>query len=168
MIWKGMVFFLLAFTICLVAFSETMFVKVDTANVRSGPGTGYSVENKLYRGQKLQTTEVSGKWAKINSSSTNPRWVHMDLLSRTKPAAKPKISSDNVNDRRLSALPVRAAYGMSNREVTALRRFALELLESRKCRSIEDGDMSVNRPNQMYILCNGMKKHYASVSKYAE
>ena len=56
-------------------------VNVDSLNVRSGPGTGYSIVGTLTRGTVVNTVSTSGSWTKINSPKTG--WVYSAYLSDT-------------------------------------------------------------------------------------
>lgn len=60
--------------------SYTRYVNVNTAlNVRSGPGTNYSIVGKKYRGDVLTIFVNQGNWSKIDTN----KWVCSDYLSNT-------------------------------------------------------------------------------------
>lgn len=56
-------------------------VNVDSLNVRTGPGYGYSIIGTLSRGTVVNTVSTSGSWTKINSPKTG--WVYSSYLSNT-------------------------------------------------------------------------------------
>ncbi len=56
-------------------------VNVDSLNVRTGPGYGYSIIGTLSRGTVVNTVSTSGSWTKINSPKTG--WVYSSYLANT-------------------------------------------------------------------------------------
>lgn len=56
-------------------------VTVDVLNVRSGPGTGYSIVGTLRKGAVVNVIGTSGAWSKINSPLTG--WVYTAYLANT-------------------------------------------------------------------------------------
>ncbi len=56
-------------------------VNVSSLNVRSGPGTGYSVIWTLSKGTVVNVVSTSGSWSKINSPKTG--WVYSAYLTNT-------------------------------------------------------------------------------------
>lgn len=57
--------------------AKTCTVSVDSyLNVRSGPGTGYSVVGKLHNGNTVSVYQTQGNWACIG----NKQWVSMTYL----------------------------------------------------------------------------------------
>lgn len=77
---------LLTNTICLPAYAEENSeiittdetrtvpgyygVTADVLNVRSGPGTSYSIIGKLYQGEAVLVTSISNGWAKFGYKTT--------------------------------------------------------------------------------------------------
>jgi uncharacterized protein YgiM (DUF1202 family) len=55
-------------------------VKVDSANIRSGPGTRYRVVGKATYGEVLRRLERSAKWAKVRTAGGVTGWVSRKLL----------------------------------------------------------------------------------------
>ena len=54
------------------------YVKVNTSlNVRSGPGTGYSIVGKRYNGDKVTVYKESSNWSNIGTNE----WVSSDYLT---------------------------------------------------------------------------------------
>ncbi len=58
-----------------VAASGAVVVKPDTLNVRSGPGTTYSVVFGARSGERLTVLEQSGSWIRIRSEAGQEGWV---------------------------------------------------------------------------------------------
>lgn len=59
--------------------THTKRVKADSLNVRSGPGTSFSIVRKLPNGLQIQVFETQEKWARINP--TTEEWVSADFLA---------------------------------------------------------------------------------------
>ena len=61
------------------------YVTADVLNVRSGPGTGYSLVGSLTRGMEVKVTSMKGKkgnrWAKIRFQGVTA-YVSADHLSK--------------------------------------------------------------------------------------
>ena len=55
------------------------WVKVDSVNVRSGPGTDYQSRGRLTRGTKLYVVEVRGDWRKCRTPG-GYGWIRVDML----------------------------------------------------------------------------------------
>lgn len=54
---------------------EAVLVNVDTLNVRSGPGTNYSVLFGVSRGERLAVLESSGKWIRVRTAAGKEGWT---------------------------------------------------------------------------------------------
>lgn len=54
-------------------------VKVETANLRAGPGTNHKVLGKLVQGEILRTLARSGSWVKIERDGGQQGWVSANL-----------------------------------------------------------------------------------------
>lgn len=78
MIGRGMAAALVAF---VAPWAGAHTVNVDNLNVRSGPGTTYSIVGTLKKGTEVATVSTSGSWTKINSPLTG--WVYSTYLSDT-------------------------------------------------------------------------------------
>lgn len=65
--------------------SYTRYVNASSLNVRSGPGTGYSIVGTLSNGTAVTVTGTSGDWSKISSPKAG--WVLTAYLSSTPPAS---------------------------------------------------------------------------------
>ncbi|HEY5731220.1 MAG TPA: TIGR02594 family protein [Anaerolineales bacterium] len=59
-----------------------MIVTVDTLNVRSGPGTGYSITGKVHRGDRLVFLSAAPdwKWANIKTPDNKTGWCYVKYL----------------------------------------------------------------------------------------
>ncbi len=67
-------------------------VNVGRANIRSGPGTNYSIVQSVTSGAKLPITETSGDWLRVSLHNGNPGWISRGLATyRTYDGSKPII-----------------------------------------------------------------------------
>ena len=64
--------------------SEKATVAINGLNMRSGPGTSYSIEATLPKGTVVRITEEQGEWLKI-SHKDRTGWVHSDYLESGSP-----------------------------------------------------------------------------------
>ncbi|PZE19809.1 LysM peptidoglycan-binding domain-containing protein [Paenibacillus xerothermodurans] len=55
-------------------------VTVDSANVRSRPGTGFPIVAQMARGARLPVTGIQGDWVRIRLFNANPGWVFRDIV----------------------------------------------------------------------------------------
>ena len=62
------------------SFSAMGRVNATSLNVRTGPGTSYSVKSKLSNGSQVSITEKSNGWYKISSSNGVNGWVSGDYI----------------------------------------------------------------------------------------
>lgn len=58
-----------------IAMSATGYVTADRLNMRSGPGTGYTVLHVLWQGNRVKVLGESGDWYKIQLSDGRTGWV---------------------------------------------------------------------------------------------
>lgn len=71
--------FLLACSASLVT-AESVSVKSDNINVRTGPGTNYQIAMELFAGYPLQVIEKQGEWLKIVDFEKDSGWIHASLV----------------------------------------------------------------------------------------
>lgn len=64
----------------LLSNSKTVIVKVDTANMRSGPGTNYEVVAKVKYGVVFVPSERRGEWVKVAHDDGTSGWLHTSLI----------------------------------------------------------------------------------------
>lgn len=58
-------------------------VKVDKANLRTGPGTGYSQASDLPSAEKymvFKLSKIKGQWAKITDTFGDSYWIYRKLV----------------------------------------------------------------------------------------
>lgn len=55
-------------------------VKSATANLRSGPGTGYRIKGRVDYGETVRTLGRQGSWVKVQHHSLGQGWVARNLL----------------------------------------------------------------------------------------
>lgn len=67
-----------------------------TVNVRTGPGTGYSLKTKLYPGAAFQVTQSSGNWFKIRTFSGVTGWISQTYAAS---GATGKVTASSLNMR---------------------------------------------------------------------
>ncbi|HEV7694274.1 MAG TPA: SH3 domain-containing protein [Hyphomonadaceae bacterium] len=159
---------LAACMVCGSAYAqETAFVKSDVANERSGPGSEYPVQNKVYVGQKLTIYDRQNGFARVTAPQYDPRWISESLLSKTKPdVAKGFTLPGELRRADLANLPDKPETNLDGQDVLALRRFGAHVLDTKQCSGIEYGDESVNQSGQIYVMCSDLKKKYADKAEW--
>ena len=80
----------------ITAMSKTMYVKVDSLNVRSGPGTEYSRLGALKKADEVKITGKTDAWYRIKYRKSDG-FVNASYLSNTKPEiVQPSVEVNNV------------------------------------------------------------------------
>ncbi len=94
----------------------------DNVNVRTGPGTQYSVSRKVTYGDEFIITEIRGNWVKITSGE----WISADYVVNYQtvvehPQRKVKVSSGTLTVRKgpTTAAPALGSLA-NNTNVTVL------------------------------------------------
>jgi N-acetylmuramoyl-L-alanine amidase len=64
-----------------LAAEMTAVVKVDKANVRSGPGTGYPAMTTFSAGTKIRILETSGDWYRVALPREGQGWIYKDMVT---------------------------------------------------------------------------------------
>jgi SH3-like domain-containing protein len=64
----------------LLAQQKTVIVKVNTANMRTGPGTNYETVATVKYGVVFQPLEQNGEWIKVRHEDGTTGWVFEKLL----------------------------------------------------------------------------------------
>jgi SH3-like domain-containing protein len=64
----------------LLSSDKTVIVKVDSANMRSGPGTNYEVVAKVKYGVVFASSERRGEWVKVTHDDGTSGWLHTSLI----------------------------------------------------------------------------------------
>jgi N-acetylmuramoyl-L-alanine amidase len=72
---------------------HTTTVNVSHANVRTGPGTGYSVIEVMDQGDVLEVLDQKNQWIHVRLSSGNTGWIASSLTS---------LSASNINGHSLT------------------------------------------------------------------
>ena len=57
------------------SYGDNVVVNTPSLNVRSGPGTSYSVIFKVSRGDRLEVLEQNGKWIRVKSPDGQEGWT---------------------------------------------------------------------------------------------
>lgn len=81
----------LLISICFVIFSSSISVAAlkmvsvsgTDVNLRSGPGTNYSIKWKYGRGFPLKVISQKGNWLKVEDFESDIGWLHKSLTSKT-------------------------------------------------------------------------------------
>ncbi|WP_136796099.1 MULTISPECIES: SH3 domain-containing protein [Desulfosediminicola] len=81
MIIRAFFFTLFFFLIAQPSFSETLSVKGDNVNLRSGPGVGFDIKWAYGNGFPLRVVERKGEWIKVRDFEKDTGWIHTSLLS---------------------------------------------------------------------------------------
>lgn len=63
-----------------VAFAEMASVSGDDVNLRSGPGTTYTVKWRYGSGFPLRVLEKKGEWLKVEDFENDTGWLHRSLV----------------------------------------------------------------------------------------
>lgn len=66
-----------------VAYSKMVSVVGDNVNLRSGPGTKYSIKWKYGDGFPLKVIEEQGGWVKVEDFEGDTGWLYKKLTSTT-------------------------------------------------------------------------------------
>lgn len=96
--------------------SEQGVVNTDVLNVRSGPGTNYSIQTKVKRGTVLDLLEQKGNWYKTKVNGREG-WVSGDYITKT------SSGSEDVNVKKAKTtanLNMRNGAGTSYRVIKTL------------------------------------------------
>jgi len=75
--------FVVFFVLPHVVFARMVSVTGDDVNLRSGPGTNYSVKWKYGSGLPLRVLKQQGKWIKVQDFESDTGWLHKKLVSNT-------------------------------------------------------------------------------------
>jgi hypothetical protein len=111
----------LASALCLLlggpalgAAGDVLMVTGNIVNVRSGPGTGHSVDLRVDRGQRVTEIARSGDWVRvgIEGSGGAEGWIHGSLLAPQEPAATAAVPpGDKPSEETGPAAPSSATPG---------------------------------------------------------
>jgi len=145
----------------------TCYVTANEAPVRVAPRSTAPITNVLYRQQRVEVSEVQGKWARVSEyyngraeglSGPAARWVSTSHLARTRPddLQQPEFPDDP----RIDGLPNVGDHGLTQRDVQVLYAAALYYLESERFKRIEYGDKSTHRPGFYYLNSGGPTNHF--------
>ncbi|MBU0664323.1 MAG: SH3 domain-containing protein [Proteobacteria bacterium] len=61
-------------------YAETVSVKSDGINVRTGPSTDDQIAMELFQGYPLKVVEKKGDWLKISDFENDSGWIHKTLV----------------------------------------------------------------------------------------
>ncbi|MCP4337335.1 MAG: SH3 domain-containing protein [Desulfobulbaceae bacterium] len=108
---------LIFFTIFLSVFNATslnaemLSVKGDKVHLRSGPGTGFSIQWEYSSGFPVEVIERKGDWLKVKDFENDTGWMHKSLLIN-----KPQtiVKANRNKDERIN---IRNAPGSGNKVI---------------------------------------------------
>lgn len=75
-------FFLVFLSSVSLCSAQMMSVNGENVNLRSGPGTKYSVKWEYGQGFPLNVLERKSGWAKVSDFEKDTGWIHDSLLSK--------------------------------------------------------------------------------------
>jgi len=78
----GVLFFVLITASSTLALAKMVSVVGDNVNLRSGPGTKYSVKWKYGGGFPLKVLQEQGSWMKVEDFEGDTGWLYKKLTSR--------------------------------------------------------------------------------------
>lgn len=64
----------------LVAYIPSLVVKIDEANVRSGPGKKYPLVFKAMKGVSFKVLKTTGNWVRVKHEDGDTGWLYRSLL----------------------------------------------------------------------------------------
>ena len=64
----------------LLSSADTVIVKVNTANMRIGPGSNYEIVATVKYGVVFKPIGKDGDWIKVKHADGTTGWIHKDLL----------------------------------------------------------------------------------------
>lgn len=67
------------FLIPCLSFAQTVSVKKDNVNVRSGPGTEFPIAMELFQGYPLKVIDKKGDWLKVTDFENDKGWIFSAL-----------------------------------------------------------------------------------------
>ncbi len=67
----------------VLACAEMVSVSGDDVNLRSGPGTTYTVKWRYGSGFPLRVLEKKGEWLKVQDFESDTGWLHRSLVEKS-------------------------------------------------------------------------------------
>jgi len=65
-----------------IAFAKRVSVQSSTANIRSGPGTGYEILWQVEKNHPLNVLRQSSKWFYFSDFENDKGWIHNSLVKK--------------------------------------------------------------------------------------
>jgi N-acetylmuramoyl-L-alanine amidase len=93
------------------AFADTAVVSSNILNIRTGPGTGYSIITQAGSGDRLPVLEKSGDWYCVNLSTGQKGWLAGWLVNIEKPQAAAAQSTGQVAKVNSGSVNIRSGPG---------------------------------------------------------
>ena len=78
---------------------QTAKITSFKANVRSGPGTGYRVIERLKKGEPVDIMEKKGDWLKVRCNGRKEGWIHGKLVKVTSALTiRTSVNKENLRE----------------------------------------------------------------------
>jgi SH3-like domain-containing protein len=87
----------LLFVVLMIDSSSALCVKVETANLRSGPGTRYEKTWQVFKYMPLKKLKKKGKWYRVQDVDGDTHWIYAPLVANRYYCAV--VKKDKVNVR---------------------------------------------------------------------
>jgi hypothetical protein len=132
------------------------YVAVPVLEERTAPEG--PVVNRIYRGQRVDVTQVRAGWARVTDLQYDARWVRAASLSTKRPPDLPqKPVPASLRDPRIEkdAIPKAGEGGLTQRDVDVLWKGAAYMLRTGRCSKVTLAHKSVSRPGTYYVSCGG-------------
>jgi N-acetylmuramoyl-L-alanine amidase len=113
----ALIILVLALFLCVIpafagtAYADTAVVSSSTLNIRTGPGTGYSIITQVGLGDRLPVLEQSGDWYCVTLSTGQKGWLAGWLVNIEKPQAAAVSSTGQVARVNSSSVNIRSGPG---------------------------------------------------------
>jgi N-acetylmuramoyl-L-alanine amidase len=100
---------------------QSVTIKTDTLNVRSGPGLSYSIISQVKRNESFKVTAVKNEWIQVQLDLFTKGWVADWLVSSDEPAIETEGSSPRKEGTtKVSSLRIRSGPGTTNSIIAVL------------------------------------------------
>ncbi|MBM7584802.1 N-acetylmuramoyl-L-alanine amidase [Bacillus pakistanensis] len=101
--------------------AQSVTIKTDALNVRSGPGLSYSIISQVNRNENFKVTAVENDWIQIELDVFTKGWVAEWLVTSDEPTIETEDSSKNKEGQTtVSSLRIRSGPGTANSIIAVL------------------------------------------------
>lgn len=85
-------------------YKNVCYVKVNVANIRSGPGKDNKIITKARGGDRIKSAITQDDWIKIKTSQGQEGWIHSSLVSDSRPKKEPAPSLSRARNKALDEI----------------------------------------------------------------